>query len=120
MKKRYLALALMLAPGLAMAHDQVPAQGGFVGPSQGTITTVSVALTAPDDTAVTLTGHILSSLGNEKYQFKDATGEMTIEIDHKDFNGLTITPESKVMIKGEVDKEWSTRTIDVDMLSIVK
>ncbi len=94
--------------------------GGFVGPGtavQGT--TVQQALSMRDDTPVTLTGKIVSSLGDEKYLFRDATGEIIIEIDDEDWRGITVTPETTLEIVGEVDKELLGRTkIDVDSFSV--
>ncbi len=96
-------------------------QGGFNGPSAiPVLNTVKAASQADDNAAVELTGHIISSIGKEDYMFKDATGEMKIEIDHKDWHGMTVTPATKIIIRGEVDKDWTVRTIDVDSVTLAK
>ncbi len=84
------------------------------------LNTVKAASHADDNAAVELTGHIVSSIGKEDYMFKDATGEIKIEIDHKDWHGITVTPTTKVIIRGEVDKDWTVRTIDVDTVTLAK
>ena len=89
--------------------------GGFEGPGVAqSFTTVKEALAARDDTPVILRGHIINSLGDEKYTFKDSTGEVVIEIDDEDWHGIKVTPENTVEIYGEVDKEiFEQTTIDV-------
>ena len=53
----------------------------------------------------------------EKYQFRDSTGAIIIEIDNDDWNGLTVTPADTVTIYGEVDKEiMHSPEIDVDRI----
>lgn len=110
MKKHYslILFCLLSAPALA----------GFVGPSATTVNTVKQALQASDDTPVILTGHIIQSLGNEDYIFKDTTGEVKVEIEHKSWKGQQVTPQDTVVLYGEVDNDWNEKTVDVD--SIVK
>ena len=121
MKKIILASALVFASSTAFAAQNTQVvKGGFTGPSSVTVSTVRAALDSDDDAAVTLTGYITSSLGNEEYQFKDETGEVRIEIDHKDWNGIEATPETKIVIHGEVDKEWTETMVDVNSVQLAK
>ena len=73
-----------------------------------------------DDTPVVLNGQIEKSLGNEKYQFKDATGTVVVEIDDEDWRGVDVRPENMVTIKGEIDKDMFTTEIDVDSVELKK
>ena len=94
---------------------------GFDGPRAPSLapTTVQQALTMRDDTIVVLTGHIINSLGDEKYMFRDDTGEVIIEIDDEDWHGITVKPEDLIEIVGEVDKEFMEKTkIDVKSFTI--
>ena len=107
--------------GPTEAAPSTQAQGGFNGPNAiSVINTVKEASHADDNAAVELTGYIISSIGNENYMFKDATGEIKIEIDQKDWHGLTVMPTTKIIIRGEVDKDWTVRTIDVDTVILAK
>ena len=117
MKKIFLTLLVMLASA-SIAKSQ--AMGGFEGPSANqNATTVAEALKLSDEANVTLTGQIVNSLGDEKYTFKDATGEVIVEIDDEDWRGVKVTPENTVTINGEVDKEMFEPTkIDVDSVSV--
>ena len=107
--------------GPTEAAPLTQAQGGFNGPSAvSVLNTVKAASHADDNAAVELTGYVISSIGNENYMFKDATGEIKIEIDQKDWRGVTVTPTTKVIIRGEVDKDWTVRTVDVDAVVLAK
>ncbi|KLV04023.1 protein YgiW precursor [Photobacterium aquae] len=86
---------------------------------QPIINTISEIKNAPDDTHVVLTGHIVQSLGNEIYLFKDNTGEIKVDIDFEDWMGQDVTPKDKVTIRGEIDSEWSSSKIEVDSVQKV-
>ncbi|HFQ4954747.1 TPA: YgiW/YdeI family stress tolerance OB fold protein [Vibrio vulnificus] len=117
MKKILLVPFVLLASHSAFAaFDAQQQQGGFTGPKVGGVNTVANALTARDDTTVELTGNIVQSLGNEIYLFKDATGEIQVEIDHEDWRGQNVAPKDKVLIIGEVDSELVSTKIDVDSI----
>ena len=45
--------------------------------------------------------------------FKDATGTVNVDIDHKRWNGVTVTPQDKVELQGKIDKDWNEFEIDV-------
>lgn len=112
MKKLIVTLLILFAL-TSVSHAQ------FKGPSNATPTTVAQALTMRDDSRVILKGHIVKSLGDEKYTFSDGTAEIIIEIDDKDWAGRTVTPENTIEISGEVDKEMLEPTkIDVDSFTV--
>ncbi len=89
--------------------------GGFVGPN-GSSTTVESAKSLRDDAWVTLRGNIVERISDDLYVFKDATGTINVDIDHKRWNGLTVTPQDTVEIQGEVDKDWNSVEIDVKQI----
>jgi len=111
-------LVSALVSSSAFAAQNMPQNGGFTGPSAVTVNTVQVALDAKDDTPVTLTGYVIAALGDEEYQFKDATGEMILEIDSRDWNGIQATPETKLVIHGEVDSDWNNTSVDVNTVQL--
>ena len=65
-----------------------------------------------DDAWVKLRGNITERLSDDRYTsaMSPAPGR---EIDHKRWNGVTVTPQDKVEIQGKVDKEWNDFEIDV-------
>lgn len=118
-------MALCTAPVLAAQQGGFsgPAatqsqSGGFVGPN-GSSTTVESAKSLRDDTWVTLRGNIVERISDDLYLFKDATGTVNVDIDHKRWNGVTVTPQDVVEIQGEVDKDWNSVEIDVKQITKV-
>ena len=127
MKKTVLwfALATLCAtPALAQSTqggftgpDATSTGGGFNGPSSN-ITTAEKAKTLRDDTKVTLRGHIVERISDDDYLFRDESGTINVDIDQKHWNGQTITPQDKVEIRGEVDKDWNS--VEIDVKQIIK
>lgn len=121
MKKLSMLIAgavLLLAP-LAASYAQ-----GFTGPASGTNTgqvqtvTVSQAKSLPDNSLVILTGNIVQSLGRERYTFRDASGDITIEIDRELWLllKLSLGANDRVEIGGKIDNEKGVVDIDVKYL----
>ena len=126
---RHLLPALALVVGLttpALADFNGPSSGygGFQGPTASVGTdTVAKALKAWDDAPVVLTGNIVQRMAgsDDKYMFRDATGQIIVDIDHELFWGKTVTPNNTVRISGEVDKDMFEPTkIDVKLLEVIK
>ena len=94
----------------------------FVGPGATSIQTLSVkeAIELADDSKVALQGKLIKQTSSELYLFRDETGEVMVEIEGKDFRHITVTPEDKIRITGEVDSDWSETKIDVEHLELLK
>lgn len=92
--------------------------GGFKGPSSLAVITVDEAKKRSDNEYVALRGHIVQSLGDEEYQFQDSTGIITIEIEHKRWQGQVITPDDLIEIHGKIDRDW--RSIEMDVKRLFK
>jgi len=112
-----LVLGLALASSVAGA-DSAPG-GSFTGPDALKVVTVTEAPGMRDDSAVKLQGFILRSLGDEKYEFRDASGTMTIEVDNDDWGGVQASPDVKVELIGEIDKDLLKTTLDVDAVRLL-
>ena len=124
-----LLIMLCLASPVCAAGFQgpatgTPAQGGFQGPTTGTgVDTVAKALKARDDAPVVLTGNIVSRMAgsDDKYMFRDATGDILVEIDHDVFAGRDVTPANTVRLSGEVDNDLlKPIKIDVKFMEILQ
>ncbi|WP_033792941.1 YgiW/YdeI family stress tolerance OB fold protein [Pantoea septica] len=114
-------LALTTAPVFAATQGgfvdaNAPAvqakQGGFQN-GQSSVVTVKQAEEMKDDSWITVRGQLEKQTGDEDYLFRDATGTMNVEIDHKRWNGLTITPKDRVELTGELDKDFNSIELDV-------
>ena len=110
--KRHLILGCCLAAFLTAGAY---AQEGFTGPGAARVQAVSAAEAGSlaDDARVVLTGRIVRSLGDEKYIFSDASGEITVEIDKKVWRGLSVGENDNVEISGKIDKDWGKVEIEV-------
>lgn len=104
-----------LSRAVSPARRRRKRKAGFVGPN-GSSTTVESAKSLRDDAWVTLRGNIVERISDDLYVFKDATGTINVDIDHKRWNGLTVTPQDTVEIQGEVDKDWNSVEIDVKQI----
>lgn len=103
MKKILLSLLCLgvAAPALAKKADK-----GFVFiPENVVVESVADVKNKSDDTLVVMQGKIVKALGHDKYTFSDDTGEIIIEIDEEDFDGVTVTAGEMIEISGEVDKD---------------
>ena len=111
------ALSVFISASVFSAHHEV--KGGFKGPSaKKAIQTIAEAKKASDDTDVMLTGTIVSSLGGDDYMFRDDTGDIEVDIDQHLWSGIEATPETRLIVKGEVDKDWNHVSIDVNSLAL--
>ncbi|WP_380182704.1 YgiW/YdeI family stress tolerance OB fold protein [Kalamiella sp. sgz302252] len=112
--------ALVSAPAFAaqtggFSDPAAPAaktqQGGFSG--QETVVTVKQAQDMQDDAWVTMRGSIEKRISEDDYIFRDETGTIKVDIDHKRWEGQTVTPKDKVEIQGELDKDFNSVEVDV-------
>ena len=81
------------------------------------VKTVADALKANDDTPVILEGQIVKQLDSDEFTFKDATGEIQIDVSKRAWNGQTITPQDTIQIRGKVDNEWNKTEVDVKQIT---
>lgn len=98
----------------------LPAVAAYNGPGVASHATTAVeAAKAKDDTPVELTGYLVKSLGDEKYLFRDQSGEVEVEIDNALWREIEVTSDTKVTLIGEVDDEWKGIEIEIDSMRLV-
>ena len=103
----------------------VYAQEGFIGPNaSGTNTrqfyqpvTVSQIFTLHHNSQITLTGNLINSPRRNYYTFRDATGEIIVEIERKYWGGLSVGPNDRVQIFAELERKRNG-TIEVEVAII--
>lgn len=121
--KKILLSTLVTALALPLLATSVSAKNknkGFVFvPQEMAVETVADAKDKADDTIVVLQGYIAKSLGDDKYAFTDKTGEIIIEIDDDEFDGVSVTSGEMIEIMGEVDKD-SKKPAKVEVKTIKK
>lgn len=105
--------------GFVATENQNGAQSGFSGPGPALISTQQ-AKKLPDDAWVALEGHITKQISHEHYEFRDDSGTVVVEIDDKYWAGQRVTPQDKVRLEGEVDKDWNSFSIDVKRVRVLQ
>ncbi|MBQ6673927.1 MAG: YgiW/YdeI family stress tolerance OB fold protein [Spirochaetia bacterium] len=116
-----LVLAIVCA-GFACAQGfnggQQAYGGGFQdnGSSATAATAVKEALRMRDESYVTVRGNIVKRLTDDKYLFRDATGEIVVDIDNEDWAGVTVGPNDTVELSGEIDRDFNKVEIDVGIV----
>ncbi|GGX92843.1 NirD/YgiW/YdeI family stress tolerance protein [Massilia dura] len=106
----------------ATAPAAKAAAGGYSGPSGVPLMTAKDLLASgKDDQHVRLKGRLLNHKGDEEYEFADASGRITVEIDDKLFPaGVKVDHTTEVELVGEFDKEMIGESkLDVDQLKVV-
>lgn len=94
--------------------------GGFSGPQSRGVNKAADVARAYDDTPVVLVGNLVEQVGHERYVFRDGSGTVIVKIDHEDFRGQNVTPQTRVRVVGEVDYEHTHKEVDVDFIEIVR
>ena len=100
-----------------------PAATGYTGPSSVALTTAKELLAnGKDDQYAKLKGKLTSHKGGEDYEFTDATGKITVEIDAKHFpQGVNIDQNTIIELTGEFDKEtFGESTFDVKQVKVAQ
>ncbi|MBS0881849.1 YgiW/YdeI family stress tolerance OB fold protein [Pantoea sp. JGM49] len=124
MKKSAALIAIVMLASTPVLAAQ---QGGFVDPSapkaqvhaggfqadNTSVVTVKQAEEMKDDSWITVRGYLDKQIGDEDYLFRDGSGNMKVEIDHKRWHGQTITPKDQVELTGELDKDFNSIELDV-------
>lgn len=83
------------------------------------VTTVKQALSLKDDTRVQLKGSVVKSIGDEKYQFRDHTGSITVDIDDELWQGKAVSANTPVTLIGEVDIDYKpAKRVEIDVDSV--
>jgi uncharacterized protein (TIGR00156 family) len=116
------AAATTSATTPAAASTATPAPSGYTGPSGAPLMTAKDLLAkGKNDQYVRLQGKLTSHKGDEDYEFTDASGKITVEIDADRFpQGVTVDHNTVVELTGEFDKEmFGEATLDVEQIKVV-
>ena len=120
MKKLTLAAILAVATSTAFAgfNGNNNAQGGFQQPA-GQVISVKQALSAKDNSMITLVGNITKQIDNDEYLFTDGSEQIKVEIKDRVWNGLNVGPQDKIRISGKLDNEAFEKA-EVEVYSVEK
>ncbi len=108
-------LGVFLFVGVMFGLSQTAASQ-FVSDSTN-VQTVAAIKQMDDNAWFTLEGYIVKQVREEKYVFRDQSGEIEVEIDKDKWKGRKVTPSTKIRIAGKVEKEW-LRSMEVEVKRI--
>lgn len=115
--KTHTAMSVCIAALLSLSST---ADAQYTGPSaKAVVNTAAAAAKAADDSQVVLEGTLVRQLTADTYEFRDASGSVTVEIDAEDFPSQKIDASTKVRLHGEVDRDWRTLEIDVKRIEVL-
>ena len=91
----------------------------MVEPVVDAVVTVDQIPNMMDNQNVVMTGYIVDSLGDQMYVFQDGTGNIIVEIEPVILGEMVITPNTKMKLKGQVDKgnNGEPDVIEVDYIT---
>lgn len=113
-----MSLGISAQKGFINPAEQGSSQGGFKSPTTG-VASVAQAKILCDDTWVIPEGNIIRQIGHVRYEFKDATGTIYVDSVDKRWIGQSLSLTDKVIIEGEVDKDWNRVEIDVKTVCVL-
>ena len=127
MKRILLLLAIVIfVTGTAFAdftgpYEGYPANQGFKGGAANyTVSSIKEVKKMYDDQIAVVRGNITKRLSEDKYLFKDNTGELVVEIDYKYWAGLQVDENDVLELTGKVDRDFYSVDLDVFMVKKVK
>lgn len=120
MKKFVLISALLGTLTLTACSNQGNGQQVFGANLPSNQISVKQALSARDDSYVTIEGSIVSQVDDDEYIFADTTGQIRVEIDNHIWRGQNVTAQDKLRLYGEIDNEWNKTELKVRELTIIK
>ncbi len=112
---------LVLAAAVALVCAGT-ATAQYVGPGASKVfnSIAEVLRDAPDDARVELEGYLVRQVGKEKYIFSDGRDEIRVEIEDEDFPSVRVDAQTRLRIRGEVEREFlQSPEIDVDHLAVL-
>ena len=120
MKKFALAtlFALTTASAFADFNSNNTQTGGFQQAAPAAIS-VKQAMSAADNSMITLEGNITQQIDDDEFWFTDGTGQIKVEIERQVWNGLNVGPNDKIRIFGKLDNEMFDRA-ELEVLRIEK
>ena len=97
-----------------------PVAAQFTGPgAAGAEMTVAQAVAARAGTYVTLVGNIVAHQREDYFTFRDASGDIRVEVAAEVFQNRPVAPETNVRLLGEVDTGRSGPYVWVKSLEVL-
>lgn len=101
------------APATTQPATAAPSGAASATSTQAPMTVAQV-LKAKDDERVVMEGTIVRKVRHERYEFRDNSGTITIEVDDDKWPDGKPMIEQRVRLRGEVEKKVLTRRTEVE------
>ena len=92
--------------------------GATAGAADAEQVTAAEARTHASESWVMLEGHIVESLGNERYRFEDASGEIEVRIGPEDCRMQDVKKNTLVKVHGQLKKRGDRIEVHADRVVI--
>ena len=121
----YVLAAVMFISGAAFADFTgpmgYPQNQGFQGGSPNyAVCPIKDVMNMYDDQITSVRGSIVNRISDDKYLFRDKSGEMVVEIDYKYWAGVQADEKTVLELTGKVDRDYNGVTLDVFMVKKIK
>jgi uncharacterized protein (TIGR00156 family) len=111
----------LVVAALAALAMTTPATAQFTGPSvTGNAVTVAELRTSLPGRYVSVSGHIVAHQRGDFYTFRDASGEIRVEIEPAVWRGRPVGPDTRVRLLAEVDMGLTGRYLWVKSLELIE
>ncbi len=77
------------------------------------------ALSAKDNSMITLVGNITQQIDGDEYVFTDGTDQIKLEIKNRVWNGLNVGPQDKIRVYGKLDNDAFEKA-ELEVISVEK
>ncbi|STK44928.1 stress response protein [Escherichia coli] len=132
LRSQYEIQAIVLASFLVMPYALADDQGGlkqdaapppphaiedgYRGTDDAKKMTVDFAKNMHDGASVSLRGNLISHKGEDRYVFRDKSGEINVVIPAAVFDGREVQPDQMINISGSLDKKSAPAVVRVTHL----
>lgn len=112
----------VLISGAAFAgfNGQYDNNQGFKSSVNPVVSPIKDVLKMRDNQVATVKGNIVKRMSDDKYLFKDNSGEMTVEIDNKYWGDLQVDESNVLELTGKVDKDFNSISLEVFTVKKIK
>ena len=108
-------IAVLLTASVTCAGAQT---GGAPTSASASPTTAAQAAQAQDDTSVVLEGMLVRQIRGDRYEFRDASGTITVEIEDEDWPNRQPVLEKRLRLHGEVERKRIRRVVEVEVTRV--
>ncbi|EKS5939709.1 YdeI family stress tolerance OB fold protein [Salmonella enterica] len=91
-------------------------EDGYRGTDDAEKMTIEQAKTLHDDATVSLRGNLIDHKGDDRYVFRDKSGEINVIIPSAVFDGREVQPDQMININGSLDKKAKEPLVRVNRL----